>query len=274
MLSTVAVNGEVKRWEDLRLHDFAQGFFFGAGFFTTFRIEDGAPLFLSRHLRRLTASLAAHTDTVRAPSPELLEPASVRDTLRRCLAADPLLGPRFQGIGKLSASDGQLLLTLRPHAPDAERLQHEGRAILTVEHGAYRHGETSPNHKGLSYFRQFSRMQQLPVLANELAHACELPTANLFVLLDGALVTPPLDAPCLPGVIRAVLLDSGSIDGVPIMEQALPLARLAEARAGVFTNAAVLATGVPRLLGHTLPESLSLAARLREHILTMASRED
>jgi|SRR5215217_215693 len=273
MFSTVAVNGEVRRWEDLSLHDFAQGFFFGAGFFTTFRIDDGTPLFLARHLRRLTASLATFPEAVRAPPSELLHPDAVRESLRRCVESDSALGPRFTGIGKLTASDGRLLLTFRPPAPDAERLQREGRAVDTVETGAYRHGEPLPNHKGLSYFRQFSLMQRSPLLANDVGHACELPTANLFVLLDGALVTPPLDAPCLPGIIRAVLLDAGRIDDMPVREDVIPLRRLTDARACVFTNSAVLATGVTKLLGHALPDSLSLAARIREHLLAMASRE-
>ncbi|NTX15095.1 aminotransferase class IV [Myxococcus sp. CA056] len=273
MFSTVAVNGEVRRWEDLPLHDYAQGFFFGAGFFTTFRIDDGVPLFLARHLKRLAASVASFPETVRAPPSELLHPDAVREVLRRCLESDSALGPRFTGIGKLTASDGRLLLTFRAPSPDAERLQREGRAVDTVEAGAYRHGEPMPNHKGLSYFRQYSLMQRLPVLANDLGHACELPTANLFVLLDGALVTPPLDAPCLPGIIREVLLDSGHLDDMPVVERALPLARLSEARACVFTNSAVLATGVSSLLGRALPDSLSLAARIREHVLAMASRE-
>lgn len=273
MFSTVAVNGEVRRWEDLSLHDFAQGFFFGAGFFTTFRIDDGAPLFLARHLRRLTASLAAFPEAVRAPPSELLHPDAVRTSLRHCLESDSALGPRFTGIGKLTASDGRLLLTFRPPAPDTERLQREGRAVDTVEANAYRHGEPLPNHKGLSYFRQFSLMQRAPLLANDVGHACELPTSNLFVLLDDALVTPPLDAPCLPGIVRAVLLDSGRIDGMPVREDVIPLTRLSNARACVFTNSAVLATGVTNLLGRALPDSLSLAARLREHVLAMASHE-
>ncbi|AGC43047.1 class IV aminotransferase [Myxococcus stipitatus DSM 14675] len=273
MFSTVAVNGEVTRWEDVRLHDFAQGFFFGAGFFTTFRIDEGTPLFLARHLARLSASISAFPSAVRAPPAELLREEAVRDTLRRCLDADAALGPRFTGVGKLAASDGKLLLTLRPPSPDAERLQREGRAVDSTELGAYRHGEPTPNHKGLSYFRQYTLMASMPLLANERGHACELPTANLFALIDDQLVTPPLEAPCLPGIIRQVLLDAGNLNGMPVVEQDLPLARLAEARACVFTNSAVLVTGVTRLLGRDLPDSLSLAEHLRAHVLRVAARE-
>jgi branched-chain amino acid aminotransferase len=273
MFSTVAVDGAVRRWEDLRLHDFAQGFFFGAGFFTTFRIDGGAPLFLARHLARLRASLAAFPAAVRAPAPEQLSEYAVRATLRRCLEADAALGPGFSGVGKLSASDGHLLLTFRPAAPDAERLRREGRALDAVEPGVYRSGEPTLNHKGLSYFRQYALMERLPLLGNEADEVCELPTANLFFHLDGALVTPPLEAPCLPGIVRAVLLEARHVGGLPVVERPVPLSRLPDASACFFTNSAVLATGVPRLLGRELPGSLALAEQARSLVEAVARRE-
>ncbi|MCP3098070.1 aminotransferase class IV [Myxococcus sp. K15C18031901] len=274
MFSTVAVNGEVTRWEALHLSDFAQGYFFGAGFFTTFRVEAGRPLFLGRHLRRLARSLAVFSKSVRAPPAEHLREASVRETLRMCLEADAALGPGFTGVGKLAASDGQLLLTFRDLPPDTERLQREGRVIDMVIPGAYRRGDSLPNHKGLSYFRQYSLMADLPLLGNEAGQACELPTANIFVLMGDVLATPPLGAPCLPGIVRELLLEEGHLDGVPVVEQDLRLTDLVDARACVFTNSAAVATGVTRLLGRDLPDSLSLAVRVREHIKAMASREE
>ncbi len=273
MFSTVAVDGEVRRWEDLRLHDFAQGFFFGAGFFTTFRIDAGAPLFLTRHLARLKASLAAFPGAVRAPAPEQLSEEAVRDALRRCLEADAGMGPAFTGVGKLSASDGRVLLTFRPSSPDAGRQRREGRALDAVEPGVYRRGGRTLHHKGLSYFRQYALMDALPLLGNEAGEVCELPTANLFFHLDGALVTPPLDAPCLPGIVREVLLEAGHLGGLPVVERPVPFALLSEARACLFTNSAVLATGVPRLLGRELAESLRLAEAARALIEAVARRE-
>ena len=73
---TVAVNGEVRRLEDLRLQDFVQCFQFGAGFFETLLVTGGAPMFLERHLARLRASLQAYPVAVRAPPEETLTPAS------------------------------------------------------------------------------------------------------------------------------------------------------------------------------------------------------
>jgi len=273
MFSTVAVDGEVRRWEELRLRDFAQGFFFGAGFFTTFRIESGVPWFLARHLKRLRSSLAAFPSAVRPPAPEQLTEDAVREALRRCLHADAGLGPDFHGVGKLSASDGRVLLTFRAHAFEMERQQREGRELDAWEPGAYRGGEATLNHKGLAYFRQYARMERLPLLGNEAGEVCELPTANVFFLLDGALVTPPLSAPCLPGIVREVLLEAGHVGTLPVVERPIPAARLADVSACVFTNSALLATGVPKLLGRALPDSLGLAREVRALVEAAAARE-
>ncbi|WP_223643315.1 aminotransferase class IV [Corallococcus sp. EGB] len=273
MFPTVSVDGVVQRWEDLRLQDFAQGFFFGAGFFTTFRIDAGQPRFLARHLTRLRGSLDAFPGAVRTPSPTLLREDAVRDTLRRCLAADAALGARFTGVGKLAVSDGHVLCTFRSLPAELEVLHREGRELDGVETGAYRRSERTVNHKGLAYFRQHALLPRLPVITNEAAEVCELPTANLFVQLDGALVTPPLSAPCLPGIARAVLLAMASVDGLPVVERVLPLADLSRAQACFYSNAVALAVGVPALLGRALPDSLRLAERARVALEARAVRE-
>ncbi|RKH64835.1 aminotransferase class IV [Corallococcus llansteffanensis] len=272
-IPTVCVDGVVQRWEDLRLQDFAQGFFFGAGFFTTFRIDAGRPLFLARHLSRLRSSLAAFPTAVRAPEPALLHEDAVRDSLRRCLEADSWMGPRFTGVGKLVVSDGHVLCTFRPLAADFEALHREGRTLDSVEAGAYRRAERTVNHKGLAWFRQHALLPRLPIITNEADEVCELPTANLFVQLDGALVTPPLDSPCLPGIARGVLLEVGRIEGLAVVERAVRLADLSRAQACFFSNAVALAVGVPHLLGRTLPDSLRLAERARAVLEARALHE-
>ncbi|MDQ1393782.1 MAG: para-aminobenzoate synthetase / 4-amino-4-deoxychorismate lyase [Acidimicrobiaceae bacterium] len=49
------------------------------------------------------------------------------------------------------------------------------------------------------------------VLVNERGQVTETTTANLAVCLDGRWCTPPLDAGCLPGVQRAILVANGTL---------------------------------------------------------------
>jgi branched-chain amino acid aminotransferase len=273
MIDTVAVNGEVRRMGDLRLQDFLQSFFFGAGFFETFLVTEGAPMFLERHLARLRASLAAHHDCVRPPPPETLTPEAVREALRRCLEADDNLGPRFTGVGKLVAGDGRLLLSFRPLPADHERTLREGRAHDELERHGYQRGDPLLRHKSVSYLRQYAHLGRGTVFCNELGELCEAPNGNLFFLVRDAVVTPPLEAPCLPGIIRSVLLEEGRLGEVPVVERSVALERLEDVRGCVLTNSVSLALAVPRLLGRELPESQELAERARAVVRARAMRE-
>jgi branched-chain amino acid aminotransferase len=272
MFGTVAVNGTVQRLEELRLQDFPSAFFFGAGFFETFLVREGVPMFLERHLARLRASLAAHAHCVQGPPAEVLAVSAVLEALRRCLEADAALGPRFTGVGKLTAGDGRLLLSFRPLASNHEHLQRHGRSLEAVENTCYRRGDRTLQHKSLSYLRQHLHMERMPVFLNEAGEVCEVPNANLFLQLGAALVTPPVEAPCLPGIIRGVLLEAGHVAGLPVVERPVRSAELEDARACFLTHSVGLAIAVNSLLGRLLPDSLELSKKVREIIEAMDSR--
>ncbi|WP_309891150.1 aminotransferase class IV [Archangium sp.] len=273
MMGTVAVDGEVRRLEDLRLQDFLQSFFFGAGFFETFLVTGGAPLFLERHLARLRSSLAVHADCVRAPPPEVLTATAVRESLRQCLEADAGLGPRFTGVGKLVAGDGHLLLSFRPLPAEHERTVREGRVLDEREERGYRRGDPLLTHKSLSYLRQYAHLGRGTVFLNEARELCEAPNGNLFLLMEDAVVTPPREAPCLPGIIRAVLLEAGRLGDWPVVERSVGLEHLEGVRGCVLTNSVSLALAVPRLLGRELSASSELAGLARAVVEASARRE-
>ena len=270
MFGTVAVNGTVQRLEELRLQDFLSAFFFGAGFFETFLVREGAPMFLERHLARLRASLEAYGHCVQGPPAEVLSAAAVLEVLHGCLSADAALGPGFTGVGKLTAADGRLLLSFRALAPNHEHLQRHGRSLDAVENTCYRRGDRTLQHKSLAYLRQHQHMERLPIFLNEAGEVCEVPNGNLFLLLGDALVTPPMEAPCLPGIVRGVLLESGHVAGLPVVERPVSSAELGEARGCLLTNSVGLAIGVTHLLGRPVPGSLELAHQARQLIESVA----
>ncbi|WP_257454382.1 aminotransferase class IV [Archangium lipolyticum] len=268
MMDTVAVNGEVRRWEELRLQDFLQSFFFGAGFFETFLVTGGVPMFLERHLARLRSSLEAHAACVRAPPEDVLTARSVLDSLHRCLEADASLGPRFTGVGKLVAGDGRLLLSFRElPAPQAHTV------LDALEDRCYRRGDPTLRHKSISYLRQYAHFGRGTVFANEAGELCEAPNGNLFFLVGDAVVTPPLEVPCLPGIIRSVLLEEGRLGDMPVVERTVGREQLEDVRGCVLTNSVSLALAVPRLLGRELPGSHMLAERARVVVRESARRE-
>ncbi len=56
------------------------------------------------------------------------------------------------------------------------------------------------------------------ILANTHGDVCEAISANVFVEIDGQILTPPLASGCLPGVARSLALQWGAADGLPVRE--------------------------------------------------------
>jgi branched-subunit amino acid aminotransferase/4-amino-4-deoxychorismate lyase len=266
------LNGEPVELGALRVEQFQGALFFGCGLFETLALDGSRPQFLNRHLARLRRSLAA-LPAVRGPEDEsLLEPARLRGSLGAAFARCAELGVGPPGLMKISVSDGHVLVTFRDAPPDRAALQGEGVEVSGLERGSYRSGDAYANHKTTSYLRQYSVMAQNPLFVNERGEACEGPTSNLFAAFDDRVVTPPASAPCLPGVVREVLLEGGRLGGLPVVEAPLPVEALGEARGCFLTNSVSIAMPVRRLLGRDLEGSRAFAARAREAVA--ACRDD
>ena len=74
------------------------------------------------------------------------------------------------------------------------------------------------------------------LLLNHAGHVVEAATANIFVLLDGRLVTPPLSDGPLPGITRDVVIEVAAGLGIPGAERSLTVAELADAGAILLTS--------------------------------------
>jgi branched-chain amino acid aminotransferase len=86
------------------------------------------------------------------------------------------------------------------------------------------------------------------VLANTAGHLCEGTGSNVFVVLGGQIVTPPLSAGCLAGVSRALVLEW--IGGE---ERDLPMTVLRDAEEIFLTSATRDIQAVQRVDDRVLP---------------------
>lgn len=259
------LDGALTRIGAIALGDLPTGFFFGAGLFETLLAPDGRPEFLGRHLARLRTSLAALPAIV-APPPGMLADDAVRDAIvqgqARCVEAT---GVR-PAIAKLVVADGHVLVTFR-HA------QRRAEAAIDDLEVAYRAGDPLVHHKTLAYLRSFASLTRRVLFLNERSELCEAPSSNVFVALHDRVATPPLEAPCLPGIIRGVLREHGRLGGLPIVEEPITPALLRRADGCVLTNSVVHALPVATCLGRVLSRSDSLAADARRIVVATLAAE-
>ena len=192
-----------------------RGLLLGDGVFETVRVTDGRPAHLARHLARLREGAAVlgigvprnEPDMQRAVSEVLRAAGQTHAALRITLTR----GPARRGLLPAGDTRPTLLITASPLPVSVS----PARAIIA---SVTRRNERSPlsRIKSLNYLDGIlARREAAALLADEaillntqgrVAEAC---AANLFVVVDGAVLTPPIDDGALPGIARAMLLESG-----------------------------------------------------------------
>jgi len=103
------------------------------------------------------------------------------------------------------------------------------------------------------------------VMRNYRGELAECTQSNLFVVKDGAALTPPLDAGLLPGITRAFLFEIGAEAGIPVRESVLRDDDMLKADEVFFTSTTrgvVPATKVDaHVIGSGMPGPVTRALR-------------
>ena len=181
----------------------------GDGVFETLKVVDGVPFALTRHLGRLKRS----ADGLGLPEPD---DGLVRRAVAETLAADreagrlritwssgpgPLGSDRGGGPGTLlvASSPGTVWpKTVRVHL--CEWTRNERGALTGLKTTSY-----AENVRALEAAHQQEASEAL--LTNTQGRLCEGTGTNVFLVVDGQLVTPPLSSGCLAGITRELVLE-------------------------------------------------------------------
>jgi branched-chain amino acid aminotransferase len=204
----------------------------GDGVFETAKIVDGRPFALSRHHRRLERSAAG----LGLPPIDL---AYVDKGVAAVLDGDPIPFGRLRysvtgGIGPLGSDRADADLTYivlaapQPLPPSSGALtvvpwtRNERSAVVGLKTTSY-----AENVVALARAREVGAVEA--VFANTRGELCECTGSNVFVVVDGVVLTPPADSGLLPGITRELVLEWGRAAGVEIREEPLPIEVLASA---------------------------------------------
>jgi para-aminobenzoate synthetase / 4-amino-4-deoxychorismate lyase len=215
------------------------------GVFETLLVVDGVPLELGRHLARLAASMHA---LYGEPLPE---------TLHAQLAA---------------AAEGHPLARLRIDVAGAPTVAVESfdRSLVlptaVVELATVRVSAGFGTHKLIdrTWLDQIERRAGegvRPLLVSRSGVLLETTRANVFLVRDGILATPPLDGAILPGVMRDVLLVRARQADITALELPLTLEDLREADVVLLTSSLRL---LERARANRRRRSADAVARLRD----------
>lgn len=252
-MALIWLDGELRDADSARVSAFDHGLIVGDGVFETIKTEQGRTFALSRHLDRLAASAAG----LGLPEPDLAE---VRRACQAVAEADPQPLGRLRvtytgGPSPLSSERGDGPPTLMvAHAATSRR--PDTTAVITVpwarnERGALTGLKTTSyaeNVVALARAKQQAASEAL--FANTAGRLCEGTGANVFVVLDGELHTPPLSSGCLAGITRALVLE-----WVGAKETDLPMDCLQQASEVFLTSSTRDVQAVRRIDGRDLAQA-------------------
>ena len=74
------------------------------------------------------------------------------------------------------------------------------------------------------------------LVVNESNQLCEGTGSNVFVVLEGRLLTPPLSSGCLAGITRQLVLEACAKEGIVCLEEDLPAVVLEECEEAFLTS--------------------------------------
>ncbi|HEX2498946.1 MAG: aminotransferase class IV [Actinomycetes bacterium] len=207
----------------------------GDGVFETVKVLGSTPFALTRHLRRLAGSalglgLPAPSDgAVRSAIAAVLEANSYGELGRLRITYTGGVAP----LGSERGANGPTLVIAVVSMAESPATT----SVVTVpwprnEHSALAGLKTTSyaeNVIALARARSAGATEALS--SNTAGELCEGTGSNVFLVLDGQVVTPPLASGCLAGVTRDLLLEwSGAI------ELTVPMSALAEASELLLTS--------------------------------------
>lgn len=227
------VDGAVVEDAHARVSVFDHGLTVGDGVFETAKVVDGVPFALTRHLERLGRSAAglglpvpdvgtlrhAISETLAANASALTTPLRLRVTLTG--GVSPL--------GSDRGTAGPTLVVALAHMTGwgataktvvVPWVRNERSATAGVKTTSY-----AENVVALAHAKDRGASEAL--FANTVGQLCEGTGSNVFVVVGGRVLTPPLSSGCLAGVTRALVLEWLGADAVD--ETDLPIGVLDEA---------------------------------------------
>jgi branched-chain amino acid aminotransferase len=268
----VWMNGELLPDDDAKVSVFDHGLVVGDGVFETIKVASGVPFAMRRHLERLRRSALG----LGLPEPDLDQ---IRDGVMAVIAASA--SPRLARLRITFTGGKSPLGSERGNSPATaiaamaeQPLPAASVDVVTVpwprnERGALSGLKTTSygeNVRALAYAAE--RGGSEAIFGNTVGQLCEGTGSNVFVVIAGRLVTPPLSSGCLAGVTRALVIEWAGAE-----EQDLPFEALASAEEAFLSGTTRDVQPIAHVDGNALAAAPGPVTRKAAEIFALRSAE-
>jgi branched-chain amino acid aminotransferase len=237
MPATVNVNGRVFDEAHAVISVFDHGFLYGEGVYETLRTYNGQPFLFDRHMQRLRASAGMLVLDVPLHDREI--DARFRETMRTAGLGEATGREAYirilvtRGIGELTYDPAacpspSIVVIVKPNVEPSADAYERGVKVSLVPVVRNHPDTVNPRIKSNNLINNALAMQEAfrrgafeGVMRNYKGELAECTQSNLFIVKNGAALTPPLDAGLLPGITRAFLFEVGAEVGVAVRDAVL-----------------------------------------------------
>ena len=245
----IYLNGELVQQETATVSALDRGLLYGYGLFETMRSYGGRVFRLEEHYQRLCRG--AERVGIEAPFSLADLAGATTGVLQRNGLEDARV--RLMLTAGAEGAAGSVILLAREVTEYPRQLYRRGMSALVTP---VRRNETSPlsGVKSLNYLenllvREDARRQGVDeaILLNTRGLVAEGSASNVFLVLDGRLVTPNLSSGCLAGVTRQAVLELAAESGLEVIETDVELAAFEDASEAFLTGSVMEVMPLTRL---------------------------
>jgi branched-chain amino acid aminotransferase len=234
-----------------------RGLTLGDGVFDTLTAFRRLPFAGDRHIGRLVSQaasigIALDAGVVRAGWDAVLRRAEVEHVILRTTVTRGVTG---RGLWPALAPQPTVVVSTMPWNPALL-----GQPVRLITSSIVRNaGSPASRLKSLGYLDNVLAAREAAdagatdaLFLNTAGKAACTTIANIFAVMEGRLVTPPVADGVMPGIVRALVLEAAAEAGLAASEQSLSAQDLLEAEAVFTTNSVRFVCPVGRLDGKPL----------------------
>jgi branched-chain amino acid aminotransferase len=292
MSATVNVNGRISGERDAAISVFDHGFLYGEGVYETMRTYNGEPFLYDRHMRRLRRS----ADMIVLDVP--LSDAEMADRIAATAAAAALNGSEAyirvlvtRGIGELTYDPKatpvpSVVIIVKPHVDPPPDAYAKGVKVCLSPILRNHPQSVNPMIKSNNLLNNALAMQEAlrrggteAIMRNYRGELTECSQSNIFIVKNGAVLTPPVAAGLLPGITREFVMEIARELGIDAHDQTLREDDLFSADESFLTSTTKEIVPIVQVDDHRIgsgnpgPITVQLLSTFRARAASMGARE-